>query len=53
MLLLARKPISMLIPQVTKAKFKDLEFEFDKTVKTIAADVAQALPVVKKWKNEL
>jgi len=52
-LLLARKPISILIPQVTKAKFKDLEFEFDKTVKTIAADVAQALPVVKKWKNEL
>lgn len=52
-LLLARKPISVLIPQVTKAKFKDLEFEFDKTVKTIAADVEQALPVVKKWKNEL
>jgi len=53
-LLLARKPISSLIPQVKKAKFKDLEFEFDKTMETITADVEQALPVsVKKWKNEL
>ena len=53
-LFLARKPISILIPHVTKAKFKDLEFEFDRTVKTIAADVEKALPVtVKKWKNKL
>jgi len=52
-ILLIRKPIQNLIPQLTKAKFKDLEFEFDKTVKTIAADVEQALPVSKKWKNDL
>lgn len=52
LLLLARKPVSLLIPQISKAKFKDLEF--DKTVKTIAEDVEHALPVtVKKWKNEL